>query len=252
MSRDSPCRIGGKRTGGGNSPENGEDLVVEYRTNTGAWQQLAAHPGTGPDTDPYFFASFNLTNSNAYHSSFRLRFRNPDGEANTDDFFVDDVSINGTLAFPGAFSLLTPANGATGVSQDPLFLDWSTSANAQNYTVQVDDNSNFSSPEFSIGATIATQLNIGSMPFTDGTTYFWRVIANNANGSTNSSPAVASFTIGTLPPPRAHSIFSRRPTARRASRRPRRSISTGRTLRVSRPTSSTSTTTPTSPARRSR
>ncbi|MCA9305703.1 MAG: hypothetical protein KDA16_04180 [Phycisphaerales bacterium] len=190
-----------QRTGGGNSPENGEDLVVEYRTNTGSWQQLAAHPGTGPDTDPYFFASFNLTNSNAYHSSFRLRFRNPDGEANADDFFVDDVSINGTLAFPGAFNLLTPANGATGVSQSPLFLDWSNSANAQNYTVQVDDNSNFTSPEFSIGATIATQLNIGSMPFTDGTTYFWRVIANNANGSTNSSPAVASFTIGTLPPP---------------------------------------------------
>lgn len=185
-----------QRTGGGNSPENGEDLLVEYRNSSGNWVTFATHPGTGSDIEPFHFASFDLIDPNAYHPNFAIRFSNPDGEVNQDDFFVDDVSVDGVASAPESFALLAPANGATGVTQGPLFLDWENALGAANYSVIVDDDPAFGSPIVNLGATIATQLNLG-LSFTEGVTYYWRVTANNANGSTPGTPNPSTFVIGT-------------------------------------------------------
>ncbi|MEZ6209855.1 MAG: M12 family metallo-peptidase [Phycisphaerales bacterium] len=185
-----------QRTGGGNSPESGEDLYVEYRANNGSWVSIATHPGAGSDTDPFQFESFVMTDPGAYHNNFAIRFRNPDGELNQDDFFVDDVTVSGVASPPGNFALVTPVNGATGVTQGPLFLDWDPAPGAANYSVIVDDDPAFGSPLFSIGATLATQLNLG-LSFTEGIPYYWRVTANNINGSTFGTPNPSSFIVGT-------------------------------------------------------
>lgn len=185
-----------QRTGSGNSPENDEDLLVEYRNSSGTWVTLATHPGAGSDTEPFHFASFSMVDPAAYHANFALRFSNPDGEVNQDDFFVDDVSVDGIASAPGAFALVAPADGATGVTQGPLFLDWDVAIGAANYSVVLDDDPDFSSPIVNIGAIIATQLNLG-LSFTEGITYYWKVTANNIHGSTPGTPAVATFVIGT-------------------------------------------------------
>jgi len=88
-----------QRTGNGNSPENGEDLIVEYRSNIFTWELIAVHPGAGSDTDPYQFESIDLP-ADAFHEDFRVRFRgtSPNGTGcggiGCDDFFVDDVAID--------------------------------------------------------------------------------------------------------------------------------------------------------------
>ncbi|MCA9311834.1 MAG: choice-of-anchor D domain-containing protein, partial [Phycisphaerales bacterium] len=180
-----------QRTGGGNSPEAGEDLFVEYFDIFGNWTLVAQHPGNGGDTDPYQFESFVLPNS-AEHQNLRIRFRGVSANAGLDDFFVDDVSITADLAFPGAFSLLSPTNGATEIEQGPFF-DWTDSANASSYRLRVDDDPGFGSPIIDVGLA-GSAANIGGNPLATNTVYFWTVDAINVNGSTTSTPASFTFT----------------------------------------------------------
>ncbi len=180
-----------QRTGSGNSPEAGEDLFVEYWDTFGNWTLIAQHPGNGSDSDPYQFESFVLPNS-AEHTDFRIRFRGTSPNDGFDDFFIDDVSITADLALPGSFNLLSPANGATGVDQGPSF-DWTDAANADGYTLLVDDDPGFGSPEINVNLA-GSAANIGGSPLAQNTVYFWTVDASNVNGSTTSTPASYSFT----------------------------------------------------------
>jgi hypothetical protein len=91
-----------ERTGGGNSPEAGEDLLVEYFDNTQGWSVLRTFAGDGPDQSTY--AAFSdMLPDNGLHSAFRLRFHRLQGSIGAfDDYFVDDVSINGPGGCPDA------------------------------------------------------------------------------------------------------------------------------------------------------
>ncbi|GJM26080.1 MAG: hypothetical protein DHS20C16_24950 [Phycisphaerae bacterium] len=83
-----------QRTGTGNSPEAGEDFFVEYLNNAQLWIELASYPGDGPDGDPYASESFELP-TDALHDSFRLRFRGTSPNPGFDDWFIDDINIDG-------------------------------------------------------------------------------------------------------------------------------------------------------------
>jgi hypothetical protein len=89
---------------------------------------------------------------------------------------------------PGAATLVAPANGATDVPAD-VALTWSAAAGATGYLVEVDDDANFSSPEFSDSVT-GTSVNAAGL--TANTLYHWRVTADNACGDTVST--VFTFT----------------------------------------------------------
>jgi hypothetical protein len=82
-----------QRTGGGNSPETGEDLIIEYRTNDFQWAEANSHPGSGPDMTTYEFVSLELP-ANAFHGGLRIRIRGTSPNANSDDWFVDDVGVD--------------------------------------------------------------------------------------------------------------------------------------------------------------
>ncbi|MGE5559146.1 MAG: hypothetical protein ACM3WV_11165, partial [Bacillota bacterium] len=92
---------------------------------------------------------------------------------------------------PGSFNLLSPANGARNVSKTPAF-DWEDSAGAATYTIYVDNNSDFSSPEVNTSglttSNYACPITLGSL-----TKYYWKVVAINAYGSTQCN-SVFSFT----------------------------------------------------------
>jgi hypothetical protein len=85
---------------------------------------------------------------------------------------------------PGASTLVSPADGATGVPTQPTF-SWTAVADATSYLIEVDDNSNFSSPEFS--ATVTGTSVTSSTTLTADRHYYWRVTANNPCGSTVSA-----------------------------------------------------------------
>jgi hypothetical protein len=86
-----------QRTGAGNSPEQGEDLVIEYHDGS-SWVELDRQPGDGPDMDYYEEVIVPLP-PDALHTGFQLRIKNK-GTLHTsqkyDDWFVDDIKIEVT------------------------------------------------------------------------------------------------------------------------------------------------------------
>ncbi|GAG38152.1 unnamed protein product, partial [marine sediment metagenome] len=69
------------------------------------------------------------------------------------------------------------------------------------YTLLVDDDADFSSPVVSVSGYPATSYAVlGALAL--GTTYYWKVTASNASGSTEATGGSFTFvTIAELPPP---------------------------------------------------
>ncbi|MFH0895476.1 MAG: T9SS type A sorting domain-containing protein [Bacteroidota bacterium] len=74
-------------------------------------------------------------------------------------------------------TLSSPANSATGVL-NPIVLQWQTYATAIFYEYMYDVNSSFTAPVS--GTTTQNNINVGNFP--SGTTYYWKVRANNGSG----------------------------------------------------------------------
>ena len=81
-----------QRTGGGDSPESGDDLWVDYFSASGTWMNLKQHFGDGPDMSNFDSVAVGLP-ADAYHRNFKIRFRNAATAGAFDDWFIDDVLI---------------------------------------------------------------------------------------------------------------------------------------------------------------
>ncbi len=81
-----------QQQGGGDDPEFGDDLLVEYFNKFGKWSQFRKHLGSSPITPTFQHISFGLP-SDAYHAAFAVRIRNIAGGIG-DDWFVDDFALN--------------------------------------------------------------------------------------------------------------------------------------------------------------
>jgi hypothetical protein len=90
-----------QRTGAADQPEPGDDLVVQYESASGIWQELALHPGDGPSMTSYEKVTIDLP-TDALHSRFKLRLHSIGiggaSYAISDDWFVDDLSIEAISA----------------------------------------------------------------------------------------------------------------------------------------------------------
>jgi len=82
-----------QRGGPGNSPEGGEDLVVEYRDTNGNWIEVDRQLGFDPDTSTFETTEFIIDDPAALHETFRLRFRAISGSTNQDDWYIDDIVV---------------------------------------------------------------------------------------------------------------------------------------------------------------
>ncbi|MBK7092613.1 MAG: trypsin-like peptidase domain-containing protein [bacterium] len=80
-----------ERTGGGSSPETGDDLIIEYFNDQGNWVELSRQFGSGADMTAYATVTIGAP-LDAYHSAFRLRLRSVG--ASDDDWFVDDIGLD--------------------------------------------------------------------------------------------------------------------------------------------------------------
>ncbi len=95
-----------------------------------------------------------------------------------------DVDLTVYDAVPAVVNLSAPADGATGVSVKPTF-SWSSATNATSYSIEIDDNSDFSSP-----VVTGTLSGTTFTPFSflaHNTQYYWRVTSNNACGEAAAS-----------------------------------------------------------------
>jgi hypothetical protein len=91
---------------------------------------------------------------------------------------------------PSAPSLYSPSNGSSTCDNTPTF-DWGSVSGAQSYSIQVDNDSDFSSPE--IDAITYNTYYIPTTSLSTGT-YYWRVRGSNDCGTSGWSSAW-NFTI---------------------------------------------------------
>lgn len=128
-----------------------------------------------------------------------LRVTDSNGRTDTDFITVDVFSAVPPPA-PGPFNLLSPANGSNTTDTTPT-LDWSDASSVDSYSLTLDDNADFSSPIINGLAVFGSSITLSPGTVSVGNTYFWRVNAINAFGTTASTPVTASFSVITTPPP---------------------------------------------------
>jgi hypothetical protein len=94
----------------------------------------------------------------------------------------------GTLPAP---SLVSPAADARFTPGTNITFDWSDVSGATNYTIQIDDQENFSSPIVNQNAA-ASQFNSSTLPTTR---MWWRARANDASGNPGTWSASRRFEV---------------------------------------------------------
>jgi hypothetical protein len=102
---------------------------------------------------------------------------------------------------PGTFVLVDPTDGEPNVVLEPT-LDWSDSADADSYTVQISTETGFSSGLI-VDQTLvlASTFDVPASTLAPGVQYYWRVTAVNPQGATLCSDTYFAFTTAPLPGP---------------------------------------------------
>ena len=113
---------------------------------------------------------------------------------NNPDIGAYEYSTGSTSSSPSAPSLSAPSNGENNISISPT-LNWNASSKATSYTLQVSQNSNFTSFLYNQGGLTSTSQKLTNL--NNNTTYFWRVSAKNSVG-TSSWSSIYSFITGDI------------------------------------------------------
>ncbi len=79
--------------GGGETPDAGDYLRVDYRNAYGEWLTLNNHPGTGITQSAFTNVVLALP-ADAMHGNFQLRFRSFGSCVDCDDWFIDDIRVD--------------------------------------------------------------------------------------------------------------------------------------------------------------
>lgn len=122
---------------------------------------------------------------------YTVEIKNVRYEGSSKDYtYWFKLTSNTTGVAPGPTTLTNPADNATGVELKGL-LTWNAVIYAKTYTVEVDDNSDFSSPALSKKGVSGTALTLEGLK--PETKYWWRVKAVNEYGESAWS-ATRAFT----------------------------------------------------------
>jgi hypothetical protein len=117
-----------------------------------------------------------------------------------------DVVVQ-SLSPPGPFTLVAPANGATGVVVNPTY-SWTASAGATTYTLQVALDAGFTNIVINKTGIVGTS-DTPTTTLNNNTLYYWQVIAVNGNGNTTATGAPWNFTtVAAASPPGAFNLIA--------------------------------------------
>ncbi len=137
------------------------------------------------------YAVSGLTDGTVYY--WRVNATNAGGTSAYSDTwsFTTAAAVNP----PATPTLVSPGNGTTGISTSPT-MSWNVSIGAASYQLQVSINPNFSTTV--VSQTGITGTSFGVSGLVNNTTYYWRVNATNAAGTSLYSD-VWSFTTTEIP-----------------------------------------------------
>jgi immune inhibitor A len=169
---------------------NNGHYEVALEQGDGDWD-LEQDFNSGDSGDPYPGSSNNRTlNNTSTPDSKNYAFANTyvavTNISNNGQNMTADLTVSNA---PLAPTLVAPPNGSSTNNRRPLF-DFSNSSGATVYHIQIDNNSDFSSPVFDVN-------NLGSSQFTPSSdlaenTYYWHARAGNGSSW---SPWSASWTV---------------------------------------------------------
>jgi PA14 domain/Right handed beta helix region/Secretion system C-terminal sorting domain len=189
-------------------------VTIRYTNSTGAAvTNLALYQGSAkiqnlsfPTTAAGTWAtlSVNFTVAAGYQGIAVEGETNASSSIQLDYFDLTLNPSNPPPTAPGAFTQSAPAAGATGVSTTPAF-SWGSASGAATYTLEVSTNSSYANPVINQSGITGTSYTSGTA-LAANTTYYWKVTAVNATGSTVASNAGISF--GTAAPPPAPGAFT--------------------------------------------
>ncbi|MDD3044416.1 MAG: S8 family serine peptidase [Candidatus Delongbacteria bacterium] len=192
-----------------------DKLRVYYKTSsTGTWVML----GTEYSGSYTAWQTSTLNISDAVRTNdFYFAFEAIEGSTIGYGVSVDDIIINGTPVGgspPAVPSLITPANASLTSDLTPTF-DWNDVSGATSYTIQIDDAAAFTSVNYTNSPTVSTYTPASNLPTG---TWYWRVLATNANGS-SAYTSGWSVTLGNPPaaptlalPANASTLYILQPT----------------------------------------
>ncbi len=83
--------------GSGSPPAADESLYVDFRAKLGQWVNITSHAGGGSPMTQFDLCFAKLPN-HAIHDKFQLRLRSSGDSEGEDDWFVDDIRIDGAPA----------------------------------------------------------------------------------------------------------------------------------------------------------
>jgi hypothetical protein len=167
----------------------GVDTVQSVATSCGANGTKSNASNT--DTSGSFDCTFPDGPADSTVSAQATDFDNDAGNTATQSVHVNNVA-------PSTPALVSPADGAVTNDNTPTF-DWNDSTDpgvdSVSYTIQVDDNCDFSSPEIDQAGVAASQFTPATgLP--DGT-YCWRVKATDSDADSSAYSAARTVTIDT-------------------------------------------------------
>ncbi len=122
--------------------------------------------------------SQNFINALTPNTTYYWRVRASDGT----NFGNYSPTWNFTTASLDSFLLLLPANQATGVNFNAVDFDWTDATGADEYLIEIDSSSDFSTNPLSFSPTLSEQKVLNLAP---NTTYYWRVKAQSGIHSGN-------------------------------------------------------------------
>jgi hypothetical protein len=115
-------------------------------------------------------------------------------QGNPTDAFETAVALELWSAVPNAPALAAPANAAPGQSPRPVF-SWGTAANAKSYTLEVATDAGFTDVVYTRTVLGTSHTPVSDLPSNE--TLYWRVVAANPCGSTESP--ISWFETAALP-----------------------------------------------------
>lgn len=137
-----------------------------------------------------FLLSFDLLYDTTYF--WRVRAVNSFGFS----LWTPDWNFRTTTFLPPAPALVTPLNDSTEISLTPL-LSWNASPYANTYNLQVSTDSTFNTTQIDLSGLTVLSYNIPSGSLLYDSSYYWRVNANNFNGTSEWSSLWKFSTIST-------------------------------------------------------
>ncbi len=148
---------------------------------TVGWAFVETPTGSELTTDDLDTNGLSATFTPDMLGEFALRVTVSDGtDAVSDTHSVTVVAA--PIDPPGAFSLGSPTNAATGVAQSGAVLSWTAASGATAYDVYVAAGSLPGTPTATV---TGTTHSLGTLAYS--TLYQWRVVARNEGGSSTSS-----------------------------------------------------------------